>query len=199
MSTTQKILSGALLKDASIPKSGVDAAFKAFLDNMLPKDTGGTVSGTVGFDNGGGTVFSIAGGVLSLLGTGAKLELDNGAAIDLKAGTAFTTAVNISSTATPSASGHLTTKGYVDAAVAGAAVRYTAPRAPSTGAIDGVKKVFVFTGVALAADGEAVEVEGVRVYKTLHYTISAAGGDTTVTFVDAPPAGVSVRLGGFTA
>lgn len=199
MAGTQEILHGSLLKAGSLPKSVVDAQFQAFLDDKLGKTAGGTVAGVVSFDSGNGPIFSIDGGQLSLQGGGAKLELDNGAAIDLKTGTAFTTAVNITSTATPSASDHLATKGYIDTALAAAPVRFAAPRAPTTGAVDGVNKTFVFAGVELAADGEFVEVDGLRVYETLDYTISSAAGDTTVTFVDAPPDGVRVRLGGFKA
>lgn len=199
MAGTQEILHGSLLKAGSLPKSVVDAQFQAFLDDLLSKDNGGTVAGVVSFDSGNSAIFSIDGGLLSLQGSGAKLELDNGAAIDLKTGTAFTTAVNITSTATPSADGHLATKGYIDAAVASAPVRFAAPREPTTGAVDGVNKVFVFSALELATDGEFVEVDGLRVYKTLDYTIAFAAGDTTVTFVDAPPSGVRVRLGGFKA
>jgi len=196
---TQEILHGSLLKSGSLPKAAGDAAFQAFLDDLLSKEHGGVIGGVVGFDANNGSVFTVNGGHLNLEGSGAYLELDSGAKINLTAGAAFTTAVNITSTATPSASGHLATKGYIDNAVAGAAVRYAAPRAPATGAVDGVNKVFVFTAVVLAADGEFVEVDGLRVYKTLDYTLATAGGDTTVTFVDAPPDGVRVRLGGFLA
>lgn len=195
----QEILHGSLLKAGSLPKTAVDTAFQAFLDDLLSKDNGGIVAGVVTFGSGNSTIFSVDGGQLSLQGSGAKLELDYGAAIDLKTGTAFTTAVNITSTATPSAADHLATKGYIDTALAGAAVRFAAPRAPTTGAVDGVNKTFVFSAVELAADGEFVEVDGLRVYKTLDYTIAFAAGDTTVTFVDAPPSGVRVRLGGFKA
>lgn len=199
MAGTQEILHGSLLKAGSVSKTAGDAAFQAFLNGLLDKGAGGTVVGAVDFDAGGGSVFSVDGGLLRLGGSGAKLELDNGAAIELKAGAAFSTAVNISCSVMPTAAGHLVTKGFVEAALAGAAVRFAVPRAPTTGAVDGVNKVFVFDAVGLAEGGEFVEVDGLRVYKTADYTIEldAQISETTVTFVSAPPAGVRVMLSGF--
>lgn len=79
------------------------------------------------------------------------------------------------------------------------AVKHAAPVAPSAGAIDGTNNVFTFAGVQFAADGECVEVDGVRVYKTADYTVSVSGLDTVVSFISSPPAGSRVMLGGFLA
>ena len=79
------------------------------------------------------------------------------------------------------------------------AVKHAAPVAPSAGEIDGTNNVFTFAGVQFAADGQCVELDGVRVYKTVDYTVSVSGSDTVVSFVSPPPAGSRVMLGGFLA
>lgn len=195
----QEILHGSLLKAGSLPKSVVDAQFQVFLDDKLGKTAGGTVAGDVYFDSGLNQTFMVSGGQVGLIGAGALFQLTNGAELSVSSTASFVSYAPMFCTAAPTDPEHLATKGYIDTALAGAAVRFAAPRAPTTGAVDGVNKTFVFSAVELAADGEFVEVDGLRVYKTLDYTIAFAAGDTTVTFVDAPPSGVRVRLGGFKA
>lgn len=199
MAGTQEILHGSLLKQGTLPKSAGDTAFQAFLDDLLSKDNGGTVAGEVYFDSGSSQVFSVSGGQVGLVGSGALFHLSNGAELGVSSTASFVSHAPMVCTAAPTDPEHLATKGYIDDALGAATVRFAAPRAPTTGAVDGVNKVFVFAAVELAADGEFVEVDGLRVYKTLDYTIAFAAGDTTVTFVDAPPSGVRVRLGGFKA
>lgn len=330
---TQKILSGALIRDGSLPKSAGDAAFQAFLGDLLSKSSGGIVSGSVSFDNGGGGEFSVNGGSLVLQGPNARLDVNSGTVVDIRGGTVVdiragalvSTAVNIISTATADAPEHLTSKSYVDTAIVNAvngrnwvpaaravavgnvalvgapgnidgvaldagdrvlliaqtapaengvyvydgadlvraddantaaemvsltiwvaegaahadvqytctadkglvlgadpvnfvqtggagmmlagwgvgvtgntvSVKYTPPLAPS-GVVDGVNKVFV-SGCDLAAFGEVVEIDGVRVYLTDDYILSRASGLMTITFVDAPPVGSRVRVSGFLA
>jgi hypothetical protein len=72
------------------------------------------------------------------------------------------------------------------------------PPAPPSGAVDGFNKVFV-SGDRYAAFGETVEVDGVRVYLGDDYTLQFAAGLTTITFVNAPPAGARIRVSGFLA
>lgn len=78
-------------------------------------------------------------------------------------------------------------------------IKYVPP-APPSGAVDGFNKVFV-SGDRYAAFGETVEVDGVRVYLGDDYTLQFAAGSglTTITFVNAPPAGARIRVSGFLA
>jgi len=76
-------------------------------------------------------------------------------------------------------------------------IKHVPPVAPS-GAVDGFNNVFV-SGYRYAAFGETVEVDGVRVYLGDDYTLQFAAGLTTITFVNAPPAGARIRVSGFLA
>ena len=293
------IVHGGLLRNGTLPKSAADAAFQAFLADLLSKGSGGQINGSVVFNG--------------------AIHINNSAS--------FTTAANILTTATPTLAGHLSTKGYVDSALANGlagrnwvaaaravatsnvaltgapnnvdgvalaagdrvllvgqtaakdngvysydgsnlvraddantaaemvnltiwvsegvsradvqytctankslvlgtdpvnfvqtggagmmlagwgigitgntvSIKYAAPVAPSSGAINGANKVFTFAGVQFAAGGECVELDGVRVYKTADYTVSVSGSNTVVSFISPPPAGSRVMLGGFLA
>lgn len=353
---TQKILSGALIRDGSLPKSAGDAAFQAFLGDLLSKAGGGTVNGTVMFqtpeavaagNNAGvailptgllsvavpgkqflvqdGGFTSSGAGVQSLIAMGAGLTVASGSGFNIAAGAFARFDDNVELTAAPTLPSHLVNKQFVvdaitnntngrnwvaavrvvavgNVALVGApgsidgvalaaadrvlligqtaaaengvyvydgadlvrsddantaaelvsltvwvaegvdhadvqytctadkglvlgtdpvnfvqtggagmmlagwgvgvtgntvSVKYRPPLAPS-GVVDGVNKVFV-SGDDLAAFGEVVEIDGVRVYLTDDYILNRGGGLMTITFVDAPPVGSRVRVSGFLA
>ena len=134
------IVHGGLLRDGTLPKSAADAAFQAFLADLLSKGNGGQINGNVVFNG--------------------AIQINNSASINSTA--SFTTAANILSTATPTLAGHLSTKGYVDSALAnGLAGRnwVAAARAVATGNIALTGAPATVDGVALAA-GDRVLLVG---------------------------------------
>lgn len=107
------IVHGGLLRSGTLPQGAVDGSFAAFLADTLSKANGGVIDGAVSFTGQVQTNNSI-----SLVTGDALLSLSMGAVFYVDASCQFSTAANILSTATPSQSGHLTTKGYVDSALA---------------------------------------------------------------------------------
>jgi hypothetical protein len=145
------IVHGGLLRDGTLPKSAADAAFQAFLADLLSKGNGGQINGDVVFNKN-----------VSLMGASARLSFGTGAGINLDSSTSFTTAANILSTATPTLAGHLSTKGYVDSALAnGLAGRnwVAAARAVATSNVALSGAPTAVDGVALAA-GDRVLLVG---------------------------------------
>lgn len=114
------ILNGSLVHDGTLPKSAFDALLQAAFDDKLGKGAGGTIAGSVQFDDSTGSVASISGGHVDIMGSGGGLTLSSGAALSVGAGGSFSTEVNIASTATPSSSIHLVSKGFVENQIASA-------------------------------------------------------------------------------
>lgn len=100
------IVHGGLLRDGTLPKSACDAAFQAFLADLLSKKNGGTVNGQV--------LFQMPGAGL-IIGSGGSFNIAAGAAL-----ARFDNAVEL--TATPALPAHLVNKQYVDAAIANSMV-----------------------------------------------------------------------------
>lgn len=95
------IVHGGLLRDGTLPKSAADAAFQAFLADLLSKQNGGTVNGQVRFQTPGAGLTIASGGGFNI-GAGAVARFDN--AVEL--------------TAAPALPAHLVNKQYVDSAIA---------------------------------------------------------------------------------
>ena len=95
------IVHGGLLRDGTLPKSACDAAFQAFLADLLSKQNGGTVNGQVLFQT-----------------PGAGLTIGSGSGFNIAPGAVarFDNAVEL--TAAPALPAHLVHKQYVDAAIA---------------------------------------------------------------------------------
>lgn len=95
------IVHGGLLRNGTLPQSAVDAAFQAFLADLLSKKNGGTVNGQVLFQT-----------------PGAGLTIGSGSGFNIAAGAVarFNSAVEL--TAAPALPAHLVNKQYVDFALA---------------------------------------------------------------------------------
>lgn len=95
------IVHGGLLRNGTLPKSACDAAFQAFLADLLSKKNGGTVNGQVVFQT-----------------PGAGLTIGSGSGFNIAAGALarFDNAVEL--TTVPALPAHLVNKQYVDAAIA---------------------------------------------------------------------------------
>lgn len=175
------ILNGGLVHDNTLPASAFDAALQAAFDDKLGKAAGGTIAGSVQFDDGSGSIATISGGHVDITGTGGGLALSSGAALSVGAGGSFSTEVNIASTATPSSSIHLVSKGFVENQIASAVNGrnwVAAARVMSTSNISLTAAPAMIDSIALSV-GQRVLLIGQTLPKENGVYVYGAGGVLT--------------------